>query len=397
MINDIQKDFVVMGIQPWDIQIGSNCRNIAIELAKKHRVLYVNVPVDRISLFRNRHDPRIRNRRSIIRSGKTSMEQVQDNLWVLTPSIIIESINWIRIEALFDSFNKHNVKQFARSIREALEKLGMNSPLLFNDQHMFLGQNMKDLIGASKYIYYIRDNLVKNPYWQRHGCRLEPRLIQQADVVVTNSDYYRDYALQYNPKAYMIGQGCDTSIYDDRNQIIPVAPEMNAIEKPVIGYTGFLSHRRLDINLLLQVFHNQPKWNLVLVGPEDDVFKKSPLHQYPNVHFLGQREPENLPQYVKAFDVAINPQILNEATIGNYPRKIDEYLAMGKPTVAIRTRAMEYFSSYLYLAGTAEEFTAAIQAALDEKPGKEVLRRAEFSGSHTWKRSIDLMFEALNT
>ena len=46
----------------------------------------------------------------------------------------------------------------------------------------------------------------------------------------------------------------------------------------------------------------------------------------------------------------LNPQLLNEVTIGNYPRKIDEYLAMGKPTVATKTEGMSVFADYTYLA-----------------------------------------------
>ena len=49
------------------------------------------------------------------------------------------------------------------------------------------------------------------------------------------------------------------------------------------------------------------------------------------------KKMEELPSYLYAFDVAINPQKLNEVTIGNYPRKIDEYLAMGKPIVSARS------------------------------------------------------------
>jgi hypothetical protein len=28
------RDIVVIGIQPWDIEIGSNCKNIALEFSK---------------------------------------------------------------------------------------------------------------------------------------------------------------------------------------------------------------------------------------------------------------------------------------------------------------------------------------------------------------------------
>ena len=47
-----QRNIVITGIQPWDIEIGSNCKNIAREFAKTHRVLYVNSPIDRVSAWK---------------------------------------------------------------------------------------------------------------------------------------------------------------------------------------------------------------------------------------------------------------------------------------------------------------------------------------------------------
>jgi glycosyltransferase involved in cell wall biosynthesis len=70
--------------------------------------------------------------------------------------------------------------------------------------------------------------------------------------------------------------------------------------------------------------------------------------------FLGAQDVNRLPEYIKAFDVCINPQLLNETTKRNYPRKIDEYLAMGKPVVATKTIAMGYFKDWVYLAETKE-------------------------------------------
>ncbi len=46
------KDIVIVGLQPWDTEIGSNCKDIAVEMSKNNRVLYVNSPFDRISKFR---------------------------------------------------------------------------------------------------------------------------------------------------------------------------------------------------------------------------------------------------------------------------------------------------------------------------------------------------------
>ena len=54
------KDIIVMGIQAWDIEIGSNCKNIAVEFAKNNRVLYVNPPMDRVSQYRERQTQKIK-------------------------------------------------------------------------------------------------------------------------------------------------------------------------------------------------------------------------------------------------------------------------------------------------------------------------------------------------
>ena len=45
------RDIVIVGQQPWDTEIGSNCKNIALEFSKHNRVLYVNSPLDRFTLL----------------------------------------------------------------------------------------------------------------------------------------------------------------------------------------------------------------------------------------------------------------------------------------------------------------------------------------------------------
>jgi len=100
--------------------------------------------------------------------------------------------------------------------------------------------------------------------------------------------------------------------------------------------------------------------------------------------------------FLAYFDVAINPQLLNETTIGNYPRKIDEYLAMGKATVATETKAMSIFAGYTYLAKTKEDYLTLIQKALDEDNDEKRNARIEFARSHTWENSVAEIYKAIN-
>lgn len=394
MIKD--RDIIIVGIQPWDIEIGSNCKNIALEFAKHNRVLYVNPPMDRITRFKLRNTERVQKRIQISKGQLPEIEKIENNLWNLYPKTMIESINWISDHAIYKYFNKRNSGLLAKNIQAAIEKLEFQNYLLFNDSSMFLGQHLKELLQPELYTYYVRDNLVKVPYWKKHGERLEPILIKEADVVLNNSEYYVDYTKKFNQNSFMVGQGCDISMFNDMNNDIEIAPEFESIERPIIGYVGSLTTLRLDIDLLHHIATTRKDWSIVLVGPEDEDFKNSSLHELSNVHFLGNKPMESLPTYIKGFDVAINPQIVNEITIGNYPRKIDEYLAMGKPVVATYTKAMRMFQEYVHLGHGKQDYVELIEKALIQNTSLHQKQRIEFANEHTWVNSVAQIYKVMN-
>lgn len=389
------RDIVVIGIQAWDIEIGSNCKNIATEFAKHNRVLYVNPPMDRISRWRERNTAKIQKRLRVKHGQDTDLVELDTNLWNLYPKTMIESINSIPSATLFDCLNRRNSKRFIKDITSAINRLGFKNVIVFNDSSMFLGQHIKEFLKPDYYVYYMRDYLTKNPYWKKQGVRLEPILIGNADCVVNNSTLYTEYGSQFNEHSYMVGQGCDVSLFNEDLNPVSIPSELNAIPKPIIGYVGFLSSRRLSIDLLHKIAENKPEWSIVLVGPEDDNFKTSALHELSNVYFLGSKEGSELPGYIKGFNVAMNPQLINDATMGNYPRKIDEYLALGKPTVASATKAMEYFKDHTYLGTNAEEYIALIDQALAEDSIALQNKRKEFGLSHSWEQNVKEIYTCI--
>lgn len=390
----INRDIIVVGIQAWDIPIGSNCKNIAAELAKNNRVLYVNAPMDRISRFRERKSPNIRKRIQMLKSGKPEILEISPNLWNLYPATVLESINWISSPAIFDWLNRINNERFARQIQIAIDLLGFKNYLIFNDSDMFRSFYLKELLKPETYIYYTRDNLIAVDYWKKQGVRLEAQHMRKADLVVANSTYLATLAKAFNPNSYYVGQGCDVSLFDP--QLVDEIPaDIKEIPKPIIGYIGALLALRLDLQVLEHIAESRPGWSLVLVGPEDETFRNSRLHQQKNVWFLGNKSGNELPTYLNCFDVAINPQVLSPITIGNYPRKIDEYLAMGKPTVATKTEAMSVFADYTCLAENKEEYITCIEKALVEDSPEKQQKREVFAKQHTWENNVKAIADAL--
>lgn len=161
------KDIVIVGIQAWDIEIGSNCKNIALEMSRYNRVLYVNSPLDRISKFKERKTEKIKKRLRIKSGKEDDLVKIDENLWTLYPKKTIESINWIKSKKLFDTLNRMNTRKFSNDIKDAMSRLGFNDVILFNDSSMFLGQYLKEFLNPTMYIYYMRDYLTKNPYWKK--------------------------------------------------------------------------------------------------------------------------------------------------------------------------------------------------------------------------------------
>jgi len=389
------KDIVIISLQPWYYNIGSNCKDIATRLAEHNRVLYVNKPINRKTWVSKDKDEGIQLHYDIIKNNGNKIETVRKNMWQLFPESVIESINWLPSTSVFKKINFANNKRLAQDIKNAIKELGFEDIILFNDNDIYNGFYLKELLSPSLYIYYCRDYLRGYDYWKKHCDVLEPELIQKADVVVTNSEFYASYCSQYNVDSYYIGQGCNTKIFDG-NIEYDMPEDMRNISYPVLGYTGALDADRLDENIIAAIATKYITANIVLVGPELANFENTFLRKFGNVHFLGRKALKELPAYINAFDVCINPQIKNEITKGNYPLKIDEYLAMGKPVVATRTEAMRMFEPYTYLSDSPSAFVSLIEKALAERSDTLNNERKAFAGSHTWEKCLNELSRVIN-
>ena len=391
------RDIILFSLKPWDIEIGSSSRQYARVFAKnKNRVLFINRALDRASILKFRDDPKIKKRLDSLHNKQKSLQEAEPNIWVLDPPVILESINKVPIPFLFDWLNRINNRRLAKQINQASSRLGFRNIILYIENDFirsFYLMEMLDHLSAT--VYYIRDYLSSQDYFRLHGKRLEPRLIQKADLVTANSTYLTNYAKKFNPHSIFVGQGCDLSLFSGEKSTRP--SDMHAIGSPVIGYTGALLTTRLDIELIRGIAWSRKNWSIVLVGPEDADFLKSDLHQYPNIYFLGRKNLNDLPNYIAHFDVCINPQLVNQMTVGNYPLKIDEYLAMGKPVAATRTEAMEMFGEYVKLGDNLEEYLRNIEDLLVNGQKSELIRsRITFARSHTWENCVTRLDQALS-
>lgn len=394
------EDFIFTGLQPWDLPIGSNARDIALEVSKNNRVLYVNTPLD----FQTaRHSARsnistltadIRNRIQVISGEIAPLRQESENLWVLDCPFTILPANKLPDGKLFDMVNRINNHKIFRYVKKMLEQLQFKNVIHFCDNDIYRSFYAKEYLGADLEVYYRRDNLLAIDFWKRHACRLEPMLIAKSDLVVCNSYHLSEIARRSNPNTIDIGQGVDLSAYEADSYSTPT--DIANIPRPIVGYMGHITSLRLDADLIYELTNRNRECSFVLAGSTDEVFDKHQLHSLKNVYFLGSKPQNQVANYINSFDICINPQSINELTIGNYPRKIDEYLALGKPTIATHTKTMEHlFKNYVYLCHTPEEYNQAITKILDGETSETKRQRVELAHTHTWNASVEALYAAI--
>lgn len=389
------RDIVIIGLQPWYYDIGSNCKTIAGYFARDNRVLYVNLPINRKTYLSRDKNPGIAKHCAIIKEKGETILEISSNMWEFYPTSLVESINGLPFTRLFKVFDYFNNRRFAANIRQAISRLGFRDFLLFNDNDIYNGFYLKELLRPSLYIYYCRDFLQGYDYWKKHVSVLEPELIAKADIAVANSIYYAEYCATHNRNSFYIGQGCNFDLFN-QDRAHPKPRELESLNAPIIGYVGAIDSARLDQEIIGIIASQRPLWSIVLVGPEDDFFASSELHQHPNIYFTGRKPIQELPDFVAHFDVCINPQLINPITKGNYPLKIDEYLAMGKPVVATRTRTMKLFENYCYLADQPRDYVHLIEQALRENNPVLSAERMSFARSHTWENCMKELYSVIS-
>lgn len=393
------RDFIITSLQPWDIEIGSTIKNTALEISKQNRVLYVSTPLDLMTRLRKggKDSATYRRRMDVIRGNASPVRQINENLWVLDCPFTLLSVNKLPA-LLFDLFNRRNNRKLGKWITRQAALLGFSDCIHLIDTDLYRSRYLKEYLRPAISIYYRRDYIIGFPYWRTHGPRCEEALVRQADIVLANSSYFAEQLRPWNANTHVLNTGVNLELYDAaRDWDKP--EDLQSIPSPIIGYTGALIESRLDSDLMYHIARQLPEYSFVLVGPEDEHFRLHPLHSLKNVHFTGRKDVTRLPQYIQHFDVCINPQILNPITDGNYPLKIDEYLAMGKPVVATSTHTMrDVFSAHTHLAtAVPEEWIAALRIAVAESDDPVLSsRRIAFAHTHSWGHSVDIIYKAVS-
>lgn len=182
-----------------------------------------------------------------------------------------------------------------------------------------------------------------------------------------------------HPVKQVFAGGTDFAAFQERQENFRLEPLFpKPVGKVYVGFTGTVSRKSLDIDLLHSLFTRFPAYLFLFAGSTHEPGLLGKLKSYPNFRFLPEPSPSDLASVIQGFDAAIVPHLDNESTRGTDFRTVLDYLACGIPVVSTSGPNVEQYGSPVYVVRSIWEFGNMLERVVtrtikhDPAPGREL-------------------------
>ena len=216
----------------------------------------------------------------------------------------------------------------------------------------------------------------------------EAKLFEKADVVFTGGQSLFEAKQLQHSNIHAMPSSIDVVHFAQARVMTDEPVDQRDIPAPKLGFCGVIDER-MDLDLLDKISALRPSWHFVMIGPVVKIDEQS-LPRRNNIHYLGGKSYQDLPQYIAGWDVALLTFALNDSTKFISPTKTPEYLAAGKPVVStpIRDVVHPYYDEGLvYIACTPEGFITAAETAMQEHSAAKIEQADQFLSQNSWEKT----------
>jgi len=352
-------------------------------LSRENRILWINAIANRMPTTSSKDISRIFKK---LKSFTEPVREVEPNIHVLNPLAIPTYGN--------DAVRKFNEKFLASQVKKAMRKLKFQNPLnmVFNPAAGLLAGKL----GESELIYYCVDEYTAFTGVASGLKEIEEDLFRKSDLVIVSAEKLFELKHHFNQNTFVIRHGTDWKHFRKAlNDETKIPDEITNLPKPIIGFHGLLADW-VDFELLKKTAEHFKNGSVVLIGKiaVDAEKKIKILDNISNIHFLGRKPYSELPNYCKAFDVALNPFEINELTLAANPLKVREYLAAGLQVVSTDIPEVRILDNCL-IGENHADFIEKIEFVLKNPKSKEKI--SDGIEHESWEAKIDELREIMRT
>jgi glycosyltransferase involved in cell wall biosynthesis len=343
-------DFVVFSHLRWNF-VYQRPQHILSRLAKSYNILFVEEPFQ----------PNSEN------ENTSSIHQVLPNLSV---------------------FNTHayNIDATLNLLKEKLGNQTIKIAWFYSPAFV----NALNIFSFDKVVFDCMDELTLFKNAPQSLIEQEKKLLSKSDIVFTGGKSLYSSKKEHHHNVYCFPSSVDRRHFEKAQNGIRVPEEMDSFTGIVVGYYGVVDER-IDYDLLEKTAQMNPTVDFVLIGPFAKVNPEN-LPSLPNIHFLGMRNYEELPNYLKRFDIAMMPFAMNDATKFISPTKTLEYMAGGKSIISTPVYdVVRDYDKHIEIVENAEQFTAAINKLICQHKVSQYLKYQEILDRTSWDNTVNEM------
>ncbi len=367
-------DIIYFG-NDWYAENRTSSHHVARQLSTNNRVLYIECPGLRSPRATGRDFRKLFSK--LLKCLKRP-RPVHDNLSVYT----LFQVPFHRF-ALVRALNRLLIRA---SIRRLISSQEMSLPILwFVVPHL---ASLPGAIPARAVVYYCIDDYSALPDIDPASiAAMDETMTRKADIVFLASETLLEKKKLLNDNIHLSPHGVDFEHFNrvHSGQVHIPADVRHLRDRPVIGFFGLIEEW-IDLNLIKAIAEHSPEWQVLLIGRL--AVSDNPCAGLTNVHFIGRRDFDQLPDYAAVFDVGILPYKVNRQVINSNPIKLREYLAAGLPVVSVRFPQVEKYSEVVSIADNFQEFIAAIEHCLEDRSPELALSRVDSVRDADWESRV---------
>ena len=279
-----------------------------------------------------------------------------------------------------------NGRSLAAQLKPIVEELDFENPIIWNFSILHAGAvpHVPHALHVED-IADVWEGYVRSSYGKQLVRWAGEAMARRADILFPSTPAIRDARARFNGNSLLVPHGADFDHFAKaRLAETPVPEELVSLPRPIIGAVGVYDVARFDEDAVYQLARRWPERSIVLVGPAMEEVDLTRLRSCANVYLTGTKNIEQLPHYLKAFDVALIPWRVNALTESIFPLKLMEYLSGGKPVVAPALKSLAEAGDAVYIAERPEEMSERIDQALREDSDERRDARQALARRYSW-------------
>ena len=261
----------------------------------------------------------------------------------------------------------------------------------------FYSASFSSILASRKFgtiVYDCMDELSLFKRAPQYLINQEKFLLKNADIVFTGGKSLFESKRELHDNVFCFPSSVDEKHFAQALNGVAIPGDIINIPSPIIGYFGVIDER-INLDLIRQSAERLPQVSFVMIGPLAKI-EDQDLPRLPNIYYLGMKSYQELPAYLKAFDIAMMPFALNDATKYISPTKTLEYMAAGKPIISTRIKDVERdYDRCVRIVDDTNEFCEAI-LELNSTGFNGVKKYTEILANTSWDATALKMGNILN-